>query len=35
MILLLEFHLELRGGTDGGKMILEYEDFDDIPFPLD
>jgi len=34
-IVILEFHLELRGGTDGGRMILEYEDFDDIPFRLD
>jgi hypothetical protein len=27
--------LELIGGTDGPYLILEYEDFDDIPFKLD
>ncbi len=35
MVLLINFKYELIEGTDGGFMILEYEDFDDIPFALD
>jgi hypothetical protein len=33
--LILCFYRELIGGTDDGFLILEYEDFDDIPFPVD
>jgi hypothetical protein len=35
MVLILEFYRELRAGTDDGYMILEYEDFGDIPYKLD